>query len=60
MSDSGFAKYGTKFQENLVHLVFKDRTFSDQIREVLDLDFLELKYLREFAEQVFSHRYQYG
>ena len=43
MSDSGFAKYGTKFQENLVHLVFQDRTFSDQIREVLDLDFLELK-----------------
>ena len=60
MVDSGFAKYGTKFQENLVHLVFQDRTFSDQIREVLDLDFLELKYLRIFAEQVFSHRDRYG
>ena len=60
MVDSGFARYGTKFQENLVHLVFQDRTFSDQIREVLDINFLELKYLRVFTEQVFSHRDQYG
>ena len=60
MVESGFAKYGTKFQENLVHLVFQDRTFSDQIREVLDLDFLELKYLRIFTEKVFAHRDQYG
>ncbi len=60
MVDNGFAKYGTKFQENLVHLVFQDRTFSDQIREVLDIDFLELKYLRVFVEQIFSHRDQFG
>ena len=60
MVESGFSKYGKSFQENLVHLIFKDRTFSDQIREVLDLNFLELKYLRIFAEKVFVHRDQYG
>lgn len=60
MVENGFSRYGTKFQENLVHLVFQDRTFSDQIREVLDIDFLELKYLRVFVEQIFSHRDQFG
>jgi len=57
---SGFAKYGTKFQENLVHLIFTDRAFSDQIREVLDVNFLELKYLRVFTHKLFDHRDQYG
>ena len=57
---NGFAKYGTKFQENLVHLIFKDRAFSDQIREVLDVNFLESKYLRVFVNKLFSHRDQFG
>ena len=58
--DNGLSRYGTKFQENLVHLIFEDRTFSDQIREVLDVNFLELKYLRIFVEKVFDHRDSFG
>ena len=60
VTDIGFSKYGKSFQESLVHLIFEDRTFSDQIREVFDVQFLELKYLRIFAEHVFSHRDRYG
>lgn len=60
MTDIGFSKYGTKFQENLIHLIFEDRSFSDQIREVFDAEFLELKYLRIFVEHVFTYRDRYG
>jgi len=60
MTDIGFSKYGKSFQESLIHLIFEDRTFSDQIREVFDPEFLELKYLRIFVEYVFSHRDRYG
>jgi hypothetical protein len=60
VTDIGFSKYGKSFQENLVHLIFEDRTFSDQIREVFDSEFLELKYLRIFVEYVFSYRDRYG
>jgi replicative DNA helicase len=55
-----FAKFGTSFQESLVHLIFEDRAFSDQIREVLDVDFLEVKYLRLFLNRMFTHRDKYG
>lgn len=55
-----FAKFGTSFQESLVHLIFEDRVFSDQIREVLDVEFLEVKYLRLFLKRMFSHRDRYG
>ena len=58
--DNGLSRYGTKFQENLVHLIFEDRAFSDQIREVLDVNFLELKYLRIFVEKVFDYRDSFG
>ncbi len=43
--EEDFSKYGNRFQESLVSLIFQDRAFSDQIREVLDISFLELKYL---------------
>ena len=59
-TENGFSKYGTNFQERLVHLIFEDRTFSDQIREVLDVEFLEVKYLRLFLKKMFDHRDQYG
>ena len=55
-----FAKFGTSFQESLVHLIFEDRVFSDQIREVLDVEFLEVKYLRLFLKRMFAHRDKYG
>ena len=51
-----FEKFGTKFQENLVQIMLDDRMFCDQISEVLDPNFFELKYLRLFTERVFDYR----
>ena len=55
-----FEKMGTKFQQNLVQLILEDRAFCDQISEVLDVNFLELKYLRVFLEKILSYRKKYG
>jgi replicative DNA helicase len=57
---ASFEKYGTKFQENLVQLILDDRVFADQIGEVLDTSFLELKYLRVFVDKIFEYRKKYG
>lgn len=57
---ASFEKYGTKFQENLVQLILDDRAFCDQISEVLDINFLELKFLRVFVEKVIEYRKKYS
>ena len=57
---ASFEKYGTKMQENLVQIMLDDRVFCDQISEVLDPNFFELKYLRLFVEKVFDYRKKYG
>ena len=55
-----FSDYGKSFQENLCQLVFEDRAFSDQIREVLNVNFLELKYLQVFVKMIFEYRDKYS
>ena len=60
MPDVNFGKYGKSFQEGLVQLIFDDRPFADQITEVLDINFLELQYLRVFVERIMSYRVRYG
>ena len=52
-----FGRYGKTFQEGLVQLIYDDRPFADQITEVLDINFLELEYLRVFVKKIISiHR----
>ena len=55
-----FERYGKTFQENLVQLILDDRAFCDQISEVMDTGFLELKYLRVFVDKIFDYRKKYG
>ena len=57
---ASFGKYGKSFQEGLVQLIYQDRPFADQITEVLDLNFLELEYLRVFTEKIVSYRERYS
>jgi len=57
---ASFEKYGTKFQENLVQLILDDRAFCDQLSEVLDINFLELKFLRVFVEKILDYRKKYS
>ena len=54
-----FSKYGKDFQEKLCQLILQDRMFCDQIEEVLDIQFLELKYLRVFVQKVLAYREKY-
>jgi replicative DNA helicase len=61
MSDQpSFSKFGKNFQEGLCQLILEDRPFADQIAEVLDINFLELSYLRTFVKQVFGYREKYS
>jgi hypothetical protein len=40
--------------------IFEDRPFADQITEVLDVEFLELEYLRTFVAKIVHYRTKYG
>jgi len=55
-----FSRYGKAFQEGLVQLILEDRAFADQITEVLDINFLELEYLRVFVSKLMRYRHKYG
>lgn len=55
-----FSKYGKSFQEKLCMVILDDRPFADQIEEVLDVNFLELNYLKLFLNKVFEYRKKYG
>jgi replicative DNA helicase len=58
--ESNFSKFGKSFQEDLCHMVLNDRPFADQMFEVLDLNFLELKHLRVFIQKIVEYRKKYG
>ena len=58
--NSSFARYGKAFQEGLAQLIFEDRSFAEQITEVLDVSFLELEYLRVFVKKIVNYRAKYS
>jgi len=55
-----FSQFGKPFQENLCQLIFSSRTFADQMQEVLDINFLEFKYLQVFVKLVFHYKEKYA
>tara|TARA_R100001594_G_scaffold150575_1_gene212456 strand:- start:346 stop:1722 length:1377 start_codon:yes stop_codon:yes gene_type:complete len=62
MSDNeqiSFSKYGKTFQEKLTFLILDDRVFADRMLEVLNVEFLEFKYLQVFVEKIFHHKNKY-
>ena len=60
VSNVSFSKYGKTFQEKLTFLILDDRVFSDRMMEVLNIEFLEFKYLQCFVEKVFHYKKKYG
>jgi len=60
MSKEGFSQYGKDFQEMLCQLILIDRPFADQMFEVLDINFLELRYLQEFVRLIEKYREKYS
>ena len=55
-TQANFSKFGKNFQEKLCELILKDRAFCDQIMEVLDIDFLELRHLRVFVRKIMEYK----
>ena len=53
------ASHGKNFQEVLAYLILEDRPFSEQIEEVLDVNFFELNYLKVFVSKIFNYRTKY-
>ena len=54
-----FSKFGKTFQEKLVKTILFDRNFANQMEEVLDTTYLELKYLQVFVDLMFQHKKDY-
>jgi len=55
-----FSTYGKSFQESLCQLILQERPFCDQITDVLDIQFLELKYLQIFTQKIFDYKLKYN
>jgi replicative DNA helicase len=54
-----FSKFGKSFQEKLVKTILFDRNFANQMEEVLNTNYLELKYLQVFVDLMFQHKQSY-
>ena len=59
MEQTDFSKYGKSFQEKLAYLIMTERPFADQIGEVLDVNFLELKYLQVLVNKIYEYKSKY-
>lgn len=60
MEKAGFSKYGKDFQEKLAKLILDDRSFADQLSEVIDINFFELGYIQLFVKKIFFYKEKYG
>ena len=54
-----FSRFGKSFQEELCQLILEDRPFAEQITEVLNPEFFELRYLRVFVDKIMKYREKY-
>jgi len=58
-SSEDFSRFGKHFQESMVQLMLEDRSYCDQITEVLNISFFELSYLQVFVSKLISYREKY-
>jgi replicative DNA helicase len=54
-----FSEFGKPFQEKLAFTILEDYQFANQIGEVLDYNFFELKYLRVFVKKIYDYKDAY-
>jgi len=54
-----FSQFGKTFQENLCQLMLVDPAFSDQMNEIMDVNFLDLRYLQTFVNLIFRYKEKY-
>jgi archaellum biogenesis ATPase FlaH len=51
-----FSEFGKPFQEKLAFTILEDSQFANQIGEVIDYNFFELKYLRVFVKKIYDYK----
>jgi replicative DNA helicase len=54
-----FGQYGKSFQEKIVQALLSDRAWAEQMLEVFNVEYLELKYLAFLADRYFGHAKKY-
>lgn len=59
MSDKNFSRFGHRFQETLVSCMIRDRPFCDQLTDVLNINFLELKQLQVIVKALYEYKLRY-
>ena len=59
MEKADFSKFGKVFQDKLTYLILTERTFANQIGEVLDINFLEFKYLQTIVRSIYDYKEKY-
>ena len=57
--EATFTSFGRPFQEKLAQLIVEDSGFADQVGEVLDINFFELRYLQIFTKIIFDYKLKY-
>jgi len=58
-SSASFGSYGKSFQEKIVQSLLTDRLWAEQMSEVIDIDFFDLKYLKFLADRYFKYHGKY-
>jgi replicative DNA helicase len=58
-SGISFASYGKDFQEKIVQGLLTDRLWAEQMAEVIDVEFFDLKYLRFLGDRYFAYHRKY-
>lgn len=54
-----FGTYGKAFQEKIVQALLVDKQFAEQMTEVIDVEYFDLKYLTFLAERYFAYAKKY-
>lgn len=54
-----FGQYGRSFQEKIVQALLNDSRFAEQMLEVVDVSYFELKYLTFLVDRYFSYSRKY-
>jgi replicative DNA helicase len=55
-----FSVFGKPFQEKLAFTILDDYRFAQQIGEVIDYNFFELRYLRVFVKLIYDFKAKFG
>ncbi len=54
-----FASFGHSYQEKVCQALIQDPLFAEQMADVIDPKFFELKYLQEIVQSFYAHKAQY-